>query len=340
MTLLDVTRTATAPSLRITVAATLAEAYALEEAWRTLYARSENASFFQSPDWLLPLWEQLEDDAPRVFAAHDAHGRLVALLPLCAEGSPTSTLALLGGEVTDYLGALVDPAVPDALEALLAEVVRRHPPARVAITLEQLEARSPLLSANLPRGVRGVQHDQDVCPYLALAGKRTLAEVVPPSFLARTLQQRRQAERATRALSVRALDEAEVDAGMSQLFALHTQRWQPRGEAGSFASERLCAFHRSVARRAAHAGSLRLMALRDGDEPLALLLAFASHGRVLYYASGFAARHARLSPGRLVLLGLLEQALAEGADELDFLPGLSATSTTGARRIAGRGACA
>jgi len=300
-------------AVRFTTVHTLEEAEALAPAWWALHGRAEGASVFQSPAWLLPCWAHARDVTPALVLGWDRAGRLVALAAVAHE---PDRVTLLGGERTDYLGVLVDPTIPDLADALLAALASLRPEA--ALVLDKLEARSPLLAARLA-GRRLVRSEKDVCPALALSGR--LDDVLPAGFYARTRQLRRHAERKG-ALEAVLLDGDAVAAGMARLYALHAQRWNPRGEPGSFDDEAAQAFYDEVARRAVGHGLLRLLELRLDGRAIAVVLAFASGGRVLFYSHGFDPAHARLSPGRLALLALIEHAVATGAYELDFLRGV------------------
>jgi CelD/BcsL family acetyltransferase involved in cellulose biosynthesis len=87
---------------------------ALVPEWRELWRRSEIATLFQSPDWLLPWWDVFGPGELRCVAVH-CGGYLVALAPLYRETGPHgSRLLPLGISLSDYLDILVDPACPQS----------------------------------------------------------------------------------------------------------------------------------------------------------------------------------------------------------------------------------
>src|SRR5207302_10824317 len=99
---------------------------------------------------------------------------------------------------------------------------------------------------------------------------------------------------------------------MDEFFRLHAARWGPLGEP-------LQRFHREAAQAFLETGHLRLSLLRTGDRAGAAVHAFAS-GKTLYcYLSGFDPEMAKQSPGAVLLGWVIEQAVAEGLEEVDFL---------------------
>ena len=68
-------------------------------------------------------------------------------------------------------------------------------------------------------------------------------------------------------------------------------------------------------------GCLRLFTLSIGARPAAVIYGFAHRRRTYYYIGAFAPSLASLQPGKLAIEAAIGGAIAEGAQELDFLAG-------------------
>jgi CelD/BcsL family acetyltransferase involved in cellulose biosynthesis len=87
------------------------------------------------------------------------------------------------------------------------------------------------------------------------------------------------------------------------------------------ADPRLRPFHQSVAAGFLQRGWLRLHALLLDDRSIAVIYAFAHRNRAYSYITGFDPDAAYCSPGVLLLHRAVEQAIHDGARELDMLRG-------------------
>jgi CelD/BcsL family acetyltransferase involved in cellulose biosynthesis len=107
----------------------------------------------------------------------------------------------------------------------------------------------------------------------------------------------------------------QLAADLEILFALHRARW---GRSAFAARE---PFHRDFARRALEQGWLRLCFLMADGEAVAATYGFQYGGAWFYYQSGWAARWASYSVGRVLLIHTIREAIESGAREYRFLLG-------------------
>jgi CelD/BcsL family acetyltransferase involved in cellulose biosynthesis len=275
--------------------------------WRELWDRCPDATPFQRPEWLVPYARHFGVE-PLAVALR--RGRRLAGLVLgqIAQESGERVLRLLGAGVTDHLDVLLeDPA--DAAELLdaLIECARCD-----RADLDDLGATSAVLAWRPAAALRS-----GFSPVLDLAAG---AEAVP--------QQRRDElkylrRRAARNWGVRfeTASRETLRELMQALFTLHEARWRERGETGVLAHPAVRAFHQEAAAALLDAGLLRLYALRLDGHIAAVHYGFAGHRRASYYLGGFDPALDKLSPGTLVVGHAIEQAIAEGCLEFDFLRG-------------------
>jgi CelD/BcsL family acetyltransferase involved in cellulose biosynthesis len=291
----------------------------LEPEWIALWERCPSATPFLLPEWQLASWQNFAQDRPRTLVSARADGVLVgiALFRESREGD----LVFEGEEVSDYQDLLVEPLVrPHFVNKLLAWM-RIHGRGQ-DFRLERLPPGSPLTSSALPAPWIARRGPQDVCPFVAIPeGARELDAVIPRGFLRRIEQMRRVAARRFDVQVVEA-QSTSWPAHLSALFRLHAQRWQLRGQSGVLVNPAVQAFHREVVPKLLARRRLRLFELRFDDRPAASLYALYAHGRIAYYVGGFEPEFARLSPGRLLICHLFQEAMREGATEIDFLRGV------------------
>ena len=282
---------------------------ALGPAWQDLWGRMPGASPFQSPRWLLPWWRQFGTARPHVVTLHRAGG-LAGVLPLYVY---QDRLLPIGAGTSDHLDALATDT-HDAGQ-MLAHALQ-HVAGLDACDLIELPPGAHLLSAETD-WISQVQ-PTETCPHLRLAG--SIEASIPPRALRKLRMNRHRAERAG-GPSYETADAGNLGGMQAALHRLHQIRWTTQGEAGVFADPKVSAMHVDAAPGLLAAGLLRLCAIHLGGELAAAVLALLSPGRIHFYASGFDSRFSFESPGTLLVGHMLEQAIAEGRTEADFLRG-------------------
>lgn len=171
-----------------------------------------------------------------------------------------------------------------------------------------------------PKGWRSQVTPQSACPVLTLpASPETLDRVIPP----RKHRKWRMAQNrvARRSWSLVATTAETLAADLAQLFRLHGERWQSKGEAGVLAHADVRRFHEAAAPALFAAGLLRLMTLRIDEAVAGVYYGLQSRDQAYAYLGGFDPAFAFESPGTLLVGAALEDAVAAGAREFHFLRG-------------------
>lgn len=278
---------------------------ALRPEWEALWARTPDATPFQSPRWLLPWWRQFGTGMPRV-AIDRRDGQLTGVLPLYVLPSERKALPI-GAGTTDYLDALGDPAalLPAALARIAADAVEH-------CDLIEVPPGSALRGQAAP-GWHAEWTLGSPCPVLTLPA-------IPSGISRKLRMSRHRAERAGGWTTETAGPET-VQSSLAELVRLHQARWTAQGQQGVLADAGVLAFWREAAPMLLGGGLLRLATLRVGGELVAGTIALLAPGRIFFYLSGFDQAHAFVSPGTLLLGAMLEQAIAERRTEAHFLRG-------------------
>lgn len=305
--------------------------------WRGL-ARDSAAAL--SWEWLSQWWRVYGDrygDGPDSLTIVTVRqdGRLVAALPLyrarAAGPFARPVLRFLStGEAEDEetcadnldllgLPELAPRAARAALDLLADQV------GRAELDLRGLAAES-VLAAALAERVPGTVAGPQVEAFAAdLTGGLD-------EFLARLSRKPRQ--------NARNLYRKAIEAGLAlsiaqttdqagklfdELVALHQRRWTAAGQPGCFAAPRFLEFHRALAGSLAPWSEVVLAALRDGEQPLAVLYGFRHGATVELYQTGVLLDEESpvRSPGLAAHLLLIEALTADGVNRLDFLRGRS-----------------
>lgn len=290
---------------------------ALAPEWRELWRRSEIATPFQSPDWLLPWWEVFAPGELRCVAVRRA-GSLAALAALYHEtGMHGSRLLPLGISLSDYLDILVDPAYRESVNEIAHAIEMDD-----IDTIEWGEAQWGAEALRIPplRGWEATRIAATPCPVVALPNTPDeLRSVVSPS---RWRHLRTAANRAARRGET-IIVEGDVDnagALLSELMHLHTASRVKRG-GDVFADPRVGEFHSAALPDLMKQGLVRLHALSIGAQIVAVYYGFHHGARAYAYQCGYDPSFAFQSPGALLIAHAIGQAIREGAQEFHFLRG-------------------
>lgn len=319
-------------SVRVRVVETDAEMAAQSTPWEALQTGAAVTSVFETFDWQYLWWRSYGRGQPLRLLLATADGELVGILPLYIEAvSIVSTVRLLrfvgtGGDTSpDDLGpilakgweaeaarALADAVLQmsgwDVLQladmqpdnAFVAEMRSRAAGARLSLRAGRSERITYL---DLPKSFDGWLQ--------SLNGDRR--------YRVRTIR-----KKANAAHQVRFFvwdDPRTLDQGIETLVRLHKKRWAETGESRSFGSSAYIDFHTAVIKACFAHDRLRLYCLEFSGSIVAVFYFYRFRGRVYLMQSGFDPEYSRLKPGQVLLGYIVEHAIGEGHEQLDFLRG-------------------
>lgn len=310
----------TPADLRIEAVTTLPEMRLLLPEWQELWDRCFHATTFQRPQWILSWIESFRPSNPILLQVRK-HGELVGLLPLIIyQRGSERVLALMGGGVSDYLDALVDPRHENEVVGRFWDFVSMQSSSWDTVEFTDLPSTSALLGAGA-RDSYVETHPHDVCPILRLPPQtENLKTVVPPNKMANLRNVRNRTARAGQP-RVEIASVENVVPMMESLFQLHTIRWQKLGRPGVLGEVAIQRFHLQVAGLLLGLGALRLYSFFLDDQLLSAMYTFFEEAIVYIYIQAFDPEHAHLSPGAQLFARVIEDAIRLGKSSVDFLRG-------------------
>lgn len=290
-------------------------------AWRSLWESDPRATPFQSPAWLLNWWRCFGAGRLWVISIRN-NGTLIGLLP-CAIQRDADTgrrrVVLMGTGPSDYLDILLSPGEEAIAIPALARFLIEQSHEWDTCDFQELREDSPLLHLSLPAGWHDQHETQSTCLVLPLPGTiDEWHESLSPGFLHELRHAALRAESRGELIYEKASPQ-----NFSELFHtlvdLHEQRCEETFGSG-VGKDLSPLLYRAGSEMFAH-DELELHGLRLGGNIIAATFGMRSRNSVYYFLGGFDPNQARISPGSLLLLHVIEASLQGGAKRFDFLRG-------------------
>lgn len=330
---LDRREVARVDGLTVAVVTELEKVVGLREEWTDLLLDTARPSVFLSWEWMTTWLKEFSPRGtrPRVLLLRrETDGKLVGLAPLCdtsARGPlAVRTMRFMGvGVGADHLAVLVRRGAEAEVRSAVAEWLLSDPrwdvlefPRLEDETAQWLETTVVAVG----RGLASVSRTADICPYISLPGSwedflRTLRSDARKDLGRRWRRLREHGE----VVVERVQRTEELAHAWDVLLRLHDERRQVAGDRSAFTTRRSLAFHRVFLEQAAERGWLRLYLMRVGDRYVAAEYCLSLGGRVVDLQTGFDPTWSRFGVSTLLLGHAIQEAIAEGATEFDFLRG-------------------
>jgi len=290
------------------------------EIWSTVHQSARLSAPFGSFTWQREWVRAFAPDRRlELRTVRDADGQLVAVLPLYEEAP--GLLRLIGGtDVSDYLDLIaIAGREEEAWTALLATHADD-----VVLDLHCVPAASPTVTV-LPSlapiaGLAATIEVEERCPVLALPA--TWEQYLAGLSGKHRHELQRKIRRLTREIpDARVTSVANPEAIGTRLGEFLDLHRRSRTGKAKFMDTRMEGFFRGVVAALAAEGRARLWLLETPTGPIASFVTVEWRGTVGLYNSGFHPEYATLSPGLVLLAGLIEDAITRGVERFDFLRG-------------------
>jgi CelD/BcsL family acetyltransferase involved in cellulose biosynthesis len=319
-------------SLQIDVVTSDAEFASLSQAWEALQGGARVTSVFETFDWQYLWWRHYGRGRPlRLILARSA-GALVGILPLFIDvdavtiAAPTRLLRLVGtgGDTSpDDLGPVLAAGREAEIAGALADAVLRLAGWDVLLVTDlqpenafraALEARAATAQLATRRG------RSERIAFLELPGSyEAWLRSLHRDRRYRVRHIRKKLAAAHQARFFVWNDPATLPEGIDTLVRLHLKRWRGRSE--SFSSPAYLAFHGALMAACLERDRLRLYCLEISGVVAAMYYFYRFRGRVYLMQSGFDPDLGAWKPGQVLLGHVVEHAIGERHEVLDFLRG-------------------
>jgi CelD/BcsL family acetyltransferase involved in cellulose biosynthesis len=312
---------------------TFAELSQLADQWNCL-ARGVP---FRSWQWLFNWWGCYGGDYELfVLSVRDDAGQLVGAAPLCLSHTAARgrVLRFLGsGEVcSERLTLLATPEHEEAVAAAAAQWLVEASKARRDSDRWDLLELTAVDSQDLAVQALAKHFEQEGCRVHRREGLPCWRVDLPASWEEYLAAFSNSSRWQLRRLQRRAFDRGravvqtvrraeELERGMDILVDLHQRRWRSLGQPGCFASPRFSRFLHEAAQALLEAGQLRLHWIELEGRPAAAAFHFAGGGAVYSYQGGIHPAMLNQSPGSLLHLATIQEAIRERQHTYDFLRG-------------------
>jgi CelD/BcsL family acetyltransferase involved in cellulose biosynthesis len=304
--------------------------------WDKLLLQSSNASFFLTSDWVAT-WLDVYGPSldPEILVFHDDDGPAGTCLlvrrkrrvgPVWLRSVYLNTAGELPADsvCVEYNDVLVARGKESAVAATLVAHLNRQPWDEFLLNGCQRESAIPAVEQHLATHMLARQ--EEPAYYVDLDVLRQNGVSFGDSLRQPTRKHVRQYLRYCGEIgevSVCAATTTEQALAMlSDLTALHQERWTAKGMQGAFASSLFLQFHESLVRRCFPSGSIRLIRVRAGDTPVGIIYGFVFRGIMYFYQSGINYNlPSRVSPGIVANVCAIQHCLENGLSQYDFLAG-------------------
>lgn len=289
--------------------------------WSGLVDRAAGATPFQRPEWLIPWWNRFGSGELHALAFR-SECRLVGLIAMFVhEWEGRRQVTLVGNGITDYLDLTAETGTAGECARLTYEYLSANRSLWDICDWQDLPPGSPFI-ASAPRDLHHTLVDSIPCMRAQMPQDPDAYEQSLPHGLRRTVRiaaRRLERDGDLRFETIRADPDAEV---VTSLFRLHKDRWAPKGGPSSLLDSPLTQkFLIHATCEFSAAGKLRLYTLRYGGDLVAIIYSILDQGRAWGYITGMDPALSRFSPGSLVLLYAMRDAIGEGASAWEFLRG-------------------
>ncbi|TAJ99752.1 MAG: GNAT family N-acetyltransferase, partial [Candidatus Manganitrophaceae bacterium] len=300
--------------------------------WERLFARSSAQNPFLTWEWMAAWWRHLGAGRKLHLLFVRRDGELIGIAPLYLRkirqgGVSFYALSFLGDEGvgSDHLDLLSRSGCEDDVAEAIAQTWREERRGWDFIALRHLAEDSPHAARLLrlsEQGWRVRRQAGEVCPYLGLAPTwEAFLDRLSASMRYTVRRKIRTLEKEHRVEFTAIAELNEGRSGMERLIALHQKRWGDRGGSEAFIDEVKLPFHRETAEAFFQKGMARLFFLKVDGETVAALYGFLLGRRFFYYQAGFDPAWKGKSVGMVLMAKCIENAVAQGWSEFDFLRG-------------------
>jgi len=306
----------------------------LAPVWNNLLEKCcDESTMYLTHEWLATRWRHFGEGQRLNLLLVEREGQVIGIMPLVRNEYRLGPFKLdvlesIGGTSRNYVGLMLPEDRQEVISALLDYLKQNLHGVGLILRLSLIPGDSHFLSV-LKRGLASVSEDlafeerfKTLAPYIdlpvswdeyfgSLSGKRRRT-------LGRML---RKLEKGHGAVSFQQCDADSLEAGLSQFFDLHQERWQAVGISGSFADPRVKEFYREVAWKFLNRGWLYFSSMSVAGRLVSAKYGCILNRKMYFITSGRDIRYSEYNVGHLHMMHVIKDAVNRNLSEFDFLQG-------------------
>jgi CelD/BcsL family acetyltransferase involved in cellulose biosynthesis len=305
----------------------------LQTTWNNLLKQSDADNPFLTWEWLYSWWKFYGDKSELMILVVREDDKILALAPLMHRVKLFGLLKIkeilfLGsfGVGSDYLDFIITRGRESSSVDQIFHYLTRNQQKWDAINL-----------TNIPETSKSIAHVKEACDKLGYFNIENASVVCPSIQLPSTWEEyvltlsksmRSNIKRKHRELSKTTEIEYEVirergdlDAAVNSMIRLNRLRMETKNLHGAFKNGKFTEFHQDVMPVLFQNDFLHLSFLKANNTRIAALYNFIYNDTCFYYQSGFDPVWAKFSPGTVLFSLSIQDAIANGMLEYDFLQG-------------------
>jgi CelD/BcsL family acetyltransferase involved in cellulose biosynthesis len=311
------------------------------EQWNELVEQSSSCTFFMSWEWL-DTWLSVYGDVVGriiIILVREQDGGLVGAVPLYLVKEGKGSGACLSGRQLRFIGSGEDEweevaseyldilSLPDREDQVCGFLLKEF--AGFEFNWSQLNIENVLedavfLRKFIPLLMESGYHFSKILSgqryRIGLPGSWQEYEVKLGKSMRRKVRQSRKRVHEMDDNKTEAIK--NIESGLSELVALHAERWKKKEEQGAFASPKFIAFHSEFMYRLLKNGGLRLRRTSIGNDLIGILYNIRFGNTESYYQSGFDLKGgSRIRPGIYAHMRAIEISIEEGVKYYDMMKG-------------------
>ena len=292
--------------------------------WNSLLEESGIVSSYLKPEWVINWLRYLGKRCKPYIVTWDNGNKLQAIYPLKLKKNLLGNrLDFIGKGDADYLDFIVDKNIDDKWNIPFLSFLKGKKNNWDICDLQDFPEQSQhietLYKLLKNYGWKVKYYNTWKCPYLTLDCEwGDIIKKHGRKFRYNIKRSKKQLEGLGRLEFKKIETEEELERYLPEIFNIHKKRWKNYYIASKFSTIDGRKFYSQVAKEYLEKGILSLELLLLNNHIIAFSFSFQIDQKYFYYIPAYDPDYAKYSPGKVLLMHILEEASKSGIEEFDF----------------------
>lgn len=308
---------------------TLNRLHSLKNKWNTLLNESYNNNMFMTLEWLTIWWKQYgRSKELKVLIVNDEKDEVICIAPLMISkrrflGFNLKVIELIGMDRADYIDFIIKNYNEKVFKAIFQHLI--------SIKWDLLDLQ--LIPENSPT----IKYLTNIATNYGFTIEKSVKETSPYVILPNTWEEyklalsgskrynlsrnERKLKKRFKAIFKEITEQVEIEKNMEIFTNMHQKLWEGRKNGFTFSNKKFKTFLFKVAQEFSKKKWLYLVLLEGDNEPIAMLYGFKYGNRLYLYLSAYDLKYRRFSPGNVIILYIIKNAIEQKYEIIDFLKG-------------------